>query len=348
MLNTKSINKLYKVFLLILILFLITSHLYACAFNNKNSDPISKSTYLLNTVITITLYDKPNDDILNQTIEIIKEYEKIFSRTDKNSELYILNKRLKPKTINNGYIVSDELAYLIRKSLDFCELSNGYFDISVAPLSDLWDFSNSEKYIPNKNDIDKILPFIDYKGIEINNNEVIFENDQIEIDLGATAKGYIADKAKEFLLNKGIKSAIINLGGNVLTLGKKPDGEPFKIGLQKPFADRNEIISTMLIEDLSVVSSGIYERFFIENDMLYHHILNPLNGYPYNNNLNSVTIISKSSLDCDALSTICIAMGLEGGLELINNTKDTYAVFITKDYQMYYSNGFKDNIELIQ
>ncbi|HHT98284.1 MAG TPA: FAD:protein FMN transferase [Clostridiales bacterium] len=348
MYNSKSFNKLYKSLILTLILFLTIPHLFACDFNSRKTPvPISKSTYLLNTIITITIYDKPNDEILNQTFKLIEDYEKIFSRTNKTSELYALNKRLITKTVDNTYLVSDELAYLIRKSLYFCELSNGYFDISVAPLSDLWDFGNSDKHIPDKSDIDNILSLINYKDIRINRNEVVFENDKIEIDLGATAKGYIADKAKEFLISKGVKSAIINLGGNVLTLGNKPNGEPFKIGLQKPFADRNEIISTMLIDDLSVVSSGIYERFFIENNLLYHHILNPANGYPYDNNLNSVTIISKSSLDCDALSTICLALGLEDGLRLINRTKDTYAVFITKDYQLHYSDGFKENIELV-
>ena len=154
------------------------------------------------------------------------------------------------------------------------------------------------------------------------------------------------DKIKEFLLSKGVKSAIINLGGNVLCIGSKPDKTPFRIGIQKPFADRSETIATVDITDQSVVSSGIYERFFEKDGQLYHHILNPKTGYPYDNSLISVTIICDSSTDGDGLSTSCFALGLEKGMELINSLPDVHSVFITSDDKLHYSENFQKETSL--
>lgn len=154
------------------------------------------------------------------------------------------------------------------------------------------------------------------------------------------------DKMKELLVSKGVKSATINLGGNVLCIGKKTDNTPFRIGIQKPFADRSETIAILDIEDKSVVSSGIYERYFEKDGTFYHHILNPDTGYPYDNHLVSVTIISDQSMDGDGLSTSCFALGLEKGMELINSLPDVHAVFITDDYQLHYSDHFQEDLKV--
>ena len=140
-------------------------------------------------------------------------------------------------------------------------------------------------------------------------------------------------------MKEGVKSAVINLGGNVLCVGKRPDGTPFKVGLQKPYADRNETIATLDIDGMSVVSSGVYERHFVKDGVNYHHILNPRDGYPYQNGLVSVTIISDLSVDGDGLSTTCFSMGLEKGKALIDSIDGAYGVFITDDYEIVYSEG---------
>ena len=150
---------------------------------------------------------------------------------------------------------------------------------------------------------------------------------------------------KDLLVKKGVNSAIINLGGNVLCIGSKPDGTPFKVGIQKPFADRNETEAVMDITGKSVVSSGIYERCFKQGGKLYHHILNPQTGYPYDNGLISVTIISDQSVDGDTLSTTCFALGLEDGLKFAEK-KGVQAVFITEDYKLHYTDGFQDEINV--
>ena len=197
----------------------------------------------------------------------------------------------------------------------------------------------------NDADIQKALPLCSSDGVTINGQDITLPSDDIQFDVGAIAKGYIADRLKDFLVKKGVNSAIINLGGNVLCIGSKPDGTPFKVGIQKPFADRNETEAVMDITGKSVVSSGIYERCFKQDGKLYHHILNPKTGYPYDNGLISVTIISDQSVDGDALSTTCFALGLEGGLKFAEK-KGVQAVFITEDYELHYTDGFRDEIRV--
>ena len=178
----------------------------------------------------------------------------------------------------------------------------------------------------------------------IDPERVDFAKEGMQLDLGAVAKGYIADRIKDYLLEQGVESAIIDLGGNILCVGSRPGGDPFRIGLQRPFASHSETVATVEITDKSVVSSGIYERYFEEDGVLYHHILNPETGYPYDNGLVSVTIISDESVDGDGLSTSCFALGLEKGMELINSLPDVQAVFITEDGELHFSEGFEDEL----
>jgi thiamine biosynthesis lipoprotein len=328
----------------ILILFVLTGCSKSASdsdIDTKASEYITKSDFLLNTMVTINIYDKQEESILDGCFDLIAEYEKIYSRTSETSELYALNNRTLSHS-GNTYQISDELSDLLGYGLYYSKLSGGTFDISIEPLTSLWDFTALNPVVPADADIQAALPLVNYKYINLNKNEITFEKEGVGIDLGAIAKGYIADKVKEYLLSKGVKSAMINLGGNVLCVGEKPDGSKFNVGIQKPFADRNEIIGVMNINGLSVVSSGIYERYFTIDGVSYHHILNPDTGYPYDNGLVAVTIISKKSVDGDGLSTTCFALGLNKGLELIESIPDTYAVFITSDYQIYYSKGFKE------
>ena len=306
---------------------------------------ITKTEFLLNTVITINLYDKQDTALLEECFDLIADYEKIYSRTSENSELYTLNHGTAPR---NGlaYKISDEMSDLLSYGLNYSKLSGGAFDISIAPITSLWNFTAPNPVVPGAADILTALSYVNYEFIKLEANEVTFAKEGVGIDLGAIAKGYIADKVKNFLISNKVKSAIINLGGNVLCVGGKPDGTPFHVGIQKPFANRNETIAVTDIKDLSVVSSGIYERFFTLDGISYHHILNPKTGYSYDNNLVSVTILSKESVDGDGLSTTCFALGLEKGLALIASLPDTYAVFITKDYDIHYSVGFEAAITM--
>ena len=330
--------------------------------NKESAEPVSKSDFKLNTVVTVTIYDleekekKPDDkdkrnekgihreekdaeEIIDKALKLCDKYEKIFSRTLPESEIYALNHGTLPME-DGYYLLSEECAALIEKGLYYSELSGGAFDITIEPVSSLWDFTSGEKIVPDAETIAEKQACVGYEDVELKGNKLRFKKEGMGIEIGAVAKGYIADKVKEYLVSEGVKSAVIDLGGNVLCVGEKPDGKPFKIGIQKPFADRSETVSAVEIAGTSVVSSGIYERYFEKDGKLYHHILDPATGYPYENGLVSVTVLSEESADGDGLSTACFALGLEKGLELIEQTPDTEAMFITEDGEMHFSKGF--------
>ena len=329
--------------------------------STTGNQPISISSIKLNTAVQITIYDSQDKSLLDDCLALCDRYELIFSRTNEKSELYKLNHR---KDVSDGdfstdgqttpypvsgtadtWHISEDLAALLSQGLSITRESDGAFDIAIAPLTSLWDFTAEDPRVPDDAAIQKALPLCSSDGVTIDGQDITLPSDDIQFDVGAIAKGYIADRLKDFLMKKGVKSAIINLGGNVLCIGSKPDGTPFKIGIQKPFADRNETEAVMDITGKSVVSSGIYERCFKQDGKLYHHILNPQTGYPYDNGLISVTIISDQSVDGDALSTTCFALGLEDGLKFAEK-KGVQAVFITEDYELHYTDGFRDEIRV--
>ena len=184
---------------------------------------------------------------------------------------------------------------------------------------------------------------MNYENIIIRDNTVKLADPQAGIDLGAIAKGYIADRIKDYLEEEGVRHAMINLGGNVLAMGSKLDGSDYNIGIQKPFDETGEPITSVKISDKSVVTSGIYQRYFKADGKIYHHILDPNTGYPCENNLYSVTILTDSSLTADALSTTCFLLGYDRGMKLINQLDNVDAVFITNDNQIHYSKNFQNN-----
>lgn len=337
------------------LLLLCTSLLFSgCAGSEaaqqKADAPISETGFKLNTMVTVTIYDSQNRSLLTQCMELCDQYETIFSRTDENSELYRLNHRLLTPLdkSTNTYTVSQPLAELISDGLSYSQAVDGAFDIAIAPLTSLWDFTGENPEVPDDEAIQQAISLCSYKNVTVNNREITFTSPDTMLDLGAVAKGYIADKLKEYLVSQGVKSAIIDLGGNVICIGGKSDDTPFKIGIQKPFADRNETAAIMDIRDKSVVSSGIYERYFEKDGQLYHHILNPKTGYSYDNDLVSVTIISDKSIDGDGLSTSCFALGLEKGMKYAQSIDGVQAVFITKDYELHFTDGFQDEIPVTE
>ena len=329
--------------------------------STTGNQPISISSIKLNTAVQITIYDSQDKALLDDCLALCDKYELVFSRTNEKSELYKLNHRkdTSDKDSNTDrqttpypvsgtadtWHISEDLAALLSEGLDITRESDGAFDIAIAPLTSLWDFTAEDPKVPDDAAIQKALPLCSSDGVTIDGQDITLPSDDIQFDVGAIAKGYIADRLKDFLVKKGVNSAIINLGGNVLCIGSKPDGTPFKVGIQKPFADRNETEAVMDITGKSVVSSGIYERCFKQNGKLYHHILNPKTGYPYDNSLISVTIISDQSVDGDALSTTCFALGLEDGLKFAEK-KGVQAVLITEDYELHYTDGFQDEINV--
>lgn len=325
--------------ILAIFIFLIFLTLYQK--QSPESEPISMTSLKLNTVVTITIYDSKDTQLLQNAMDLCDKYENIFSRTKETSELYKLNHSLLPET-QGAFPLSEDCAYVISKGIEYSRLSEGSFDITIGPVSSLWDFQSSAKKIPSSDEIAEALPLVDYQNISLEGQSFRFLKEGMSLDLGAISKGYIADKIKEYLISEGVTSAIIDLGGNILCIGGHPDGTPFEAGIQKPFAQRNETILTLKIKDKSIVTSGVYERYFEQDGRLYHHLLDPSTGYPYDNGLLSVTIISEHSIDGDGLSTACFALGLEKGMELADSLPDVQAIFITDDYKLHYSKNFNN------
>ncbi|MCI8639218.1 MAG: FAD:protein FMN transferase [Coprococcus sp.] len=312
---------------------LLLSLLYGCGASPEK--PISKTTTLLDTIVRIDIYEKGSEDILDECIQKCADYERRFSRTQEGSEIYRLN-----HAGGAPVELSNDTIQLIRLGLKYCELTDGAFDITMGNLSDLWDFKNNPGQIPDTSQITETVKHIGYQNVVMDGNTVRLMDPEISVDLGGIAKGYIADRLRDYLEESGVRCALIDLGGNILAVGNKPDGAPFNIGIQKPFDELGSAIASVKADDCSVVSSGIYQRYFEVDGILYHHILDPTSGYPYENGLLGVTIVCDSSADADALSTSCFALGLPAGMELIEKTPGTEALFITDDYELHYSSGF--------
>ncbi len=300
----------------------------------KAPDPITKTSFKLNTVVTITIYDSSDTSLLDHALNLCDYYENLFSRTRETSEIHQINQGLQKE-------LSPETEELLNTALYYSRLSGGLFEPTIGPVSSLWDFHTEQPKVPDETLIQSRLPLIDAKKIRLSNHAITMEEGMM-LDLGSISKGYIADSIKEYLIKQGVKSAVIDLGGNVLCIGNRPDGTPFQIGIRQPFAKANTAAAVLSISDQSVVTSGIYERCFEQDGIVYHHLLDPNTGYPCDNELASVTIISNHSVDGDALSTCCFLMGMEQGMSLINSIPDVHAIFITRDGELYYSEGFPD------
>lgn len=299
------------------------------------SKTLSRTFFAADTVCTITLYDG-DEEALDGAVDLCSSLANKLNCKDENSEVGKLNKEKSAPT------PSDDLLNIIVSALYYCDKSDGVFDITVKPLSDLWDFKNGK--IPTDAQIKSALEKVHYRNLVIRNNSITLKNNA-ELDFGAIAKGYIANNVSDFLVKNGVKSAIINLGGNVTVIGEN-GGENFNIGIQKPFDEGNAALISC--SDMSVVTSGIYQRYFEKDGKIYHHLLNTKTGKPAQNNLYSVTIISPSAITADALSTLCFLLGIEKGMELLEDFENTEAVFIDENNQLHLTSGLKQNGNLIE
>lgn len=290
------------------------------------------SGFYLDTFVEVTLYGCGSQKIANKAVDMCKYYQNIFNFRDESSTLAKLNQSGSMRVATEE---DEALAGLVSIGLDYGKRTDYSLNIALGPATVQWDFIN--KTVPDKSEIESALKNVTPDKILVSNSRVELNGNKI--DLGAVAKGYIADKIKEYLVEEGVDSAIINLGGNILCVGQKTDNKKFKIAVQQPFGRGNEVAFSLGIDDMSVVTSGVYERYFYRDDILYHHILDPDTGYPCDNGLWSVTIISSKSVDGDCLCTGCFVMGLDRAVKLIDSMEDVYAIFIDDNSNIIYSAG---------
>ncbi len=323
-----------------------------CSNEASKEEPISKTDYCLNTVCEISVYgmeEAEADEILKGAFKEIRSYEKMLSKTIAGSDVDRIN-RAQGEPVK----VSDDTYELVKEGIEMSELSDGKFDITVGALTDLWDFESESPSVPDKKAIKEAIQTVDYRAIEIDDeNEISLSKEGAKIDLGAIAKGYIADRTAEYLENNGVKSAVVNLGGNIVAIGTKPDGSLWNIGVERPYSDRSDIIGSVEVEDMTVVTSGVYERMFELDGVIYHHILDPATGYPADTDVEAITVVAKKGNSglCDGLSTTCLMRGKDKAIKLIEKLKaenpqlELNAVIIDKDDKIYKTDGFNINLK---
>ena len=277
----------------------------------------------------------------------VKAYklESILSATRTGSDLYELE-----ENAGKNYIkVTDDTVFLINESRKFSEISNGAFDCTVRPLVDLWGIEDRGGHYPSEEELARAMALITYNDVLIKDgNFVMLKKAGMKLDFGGIAKGYIADKVKELLVNLGVRSAAIDLGGNIVLIGEKPDKAGFKIGIRHPEKTNMDYIGIIEISNKSIVTSGLYERFFIYEGKKYHHIFNVNTGFPVENELAEVTIISDRSSDGDIFSTTVFLLGLKQGLDMINSTESIEGIFVTKDRKVYVTDGIGDEFVITE
>ncbi|WP_432408456.1 FAD:protein FMN transferase [Wukongibacter sp. M2B1] len=343
------INKRKSIVLLIIAIS-IALVMSGCSNNisEVNKDPISKTEFVLGTVVTIKIYDNIEEDIgeeiFNKSFSRLREIENKMTINANESEIININS----KAGKDFAKVSEDTLEVIKRGKYFSELSKGRFDISIGPLVKLWNIGTEAAKVPSEEEIKEQKALVSYDKVVIDETDsrVMLKDEGMLLDLGGIAKGYGADAVVDILKENNIKHAIINIGGNVFAHGNKNDGTLWRVGVQNPKSSRGEYIGITEVMDQTVVTSGIYERFFEEEGKRYHHILDSATGYPVENNLTGVSIIAESSIDADSLSTATFALGLEEGMKLIEGLDNAEAVFVTKDSEIYISSGIKDKFKL--
>ena len=317
----------------------------------------AKTNFCLDTQCTITIYDTdealspdsamPTEDaerILDEAFTEIKRYENLLSKTVEGSDVDRINKAGGQPTE-----VSDETMDVIRLCMEAGLISGGKFDMTIGAVTELWDFKSENPQIPSQQNIDKALTTVDYTKMRTQGSSITLTNPDARLDFGGVAKGYIADRIGAFLKEKGVEKAIVNLGGNIVTVGQKDEDTLWNIGIERPYSDRTEIMGTVQVADATVVTSGIYERNFQQDGVLYHHVLDPATGYPVETDLEAITLVAAegNSGFCDSLSTICILLGKDKALALIESLQEKYpekrleAALMDKDDNMVQTDGMQ-------
>lgn len=338
--NCKKTKGKIRILFLILIVLLLFG---GCSKKANNS--VEKTELMLGTVCNIKIYDNPKDSTFEKAFSRIRDLEAKFTINKTGSEVDEINNAAGIKAIS----VSEDTFYNIKEGIRFSSITNGEFDITVGPLVKLWGIGTDSARVPTQEEIDSQKSLINFKDIELDetNRTVMLKRKNMLIDLGGTAKGYIADEVAKVLRENGVNHAIINLGGNVLTINNNTNGKPWRIGVQNPFSEeRGTSIGTLDVVNKSVTTSGIYERYIEYQGIKYNHILDVHSGLPVNNEIAGVTIISDKSLDGDGVDTGVLLMGLQKGLEVIKSEKNFEAIFVTKDKDIYITSGLKDKFVL--
>ncbi len=297
-----------KKHLTLLLILLVSMFFVSCSESKKEPLTVadSRSEFVLDTVVTISTYEKLDDKKWTEIFSLVRNVEGKMSRHIDSSEVSAINS----SAGKNSVQVSDDTFEVIKRAIIFSELTDGTFDITIAPILSLWDIGGENQRVPEKSEIVKALKYVNYRDIELKEKQksVFLRKDNMAIDLGGIAKGYACDVAVKKLMEFGVENAVLDFGGNVYVMGDKNTKEGYSIGVRDPYVDMSSdeiaVLSVVRAKSEAVVSSGDYERFFVKGDRVYHHIFSSKTGKPSDNGVRATTVIAKSAMDADAISTI--------------------------------------------
>lgn len=322
-----------KLFTLIVMLFFVF-----CACNTlKEPEPFSKDIYALDTFINLKIYGDNPEVVTEIAEQEIYRLEGLFSVTDKNSEVYRIN------TESGDIPVSKDTTEIIDLAAEISQKTDGALDITVYPLVKLWGFTTDENYVPTESEIEEKLRLVDYHKINVNADaSCVSVEENMQIDLGAVAKGYIAWEISDLLKSNGVDSAILAFGGNIQTIGTK-NGESWRVGVRYP--DTNDNFAVLNVGETAIVTSAADQRFFEQDGVVYHHIIDPKTGKPAQSGVKSATVICSNGAVADGLSTALFVMGVENAINLYKNNGGFDFIILTDDDKLYLTDGIKDSFE---
>lgn len=304
----------------------------------SSPEPVQGTFFAMDTMMDFTIYGESG--LIDQSESLIASLESLVSVTDANSELYAINQ-------TGSGTLTGKASSLMEQALEICRRTDGALDLSIYPIVRAWGFTTGSYQVPDEETIQSLLPLVDYTQIQYDAaTGVVTLPEGMEIDLGSVAKGYAGQLAAQMLREHGVQSALLNLGGNVQTVGTKPDGSPWQIGIKDPQGE--DAMMVLSVEDQAVVTSGGYERYFEQDGQTYWHIMDPSTGHPADSGLLSVTIVGKQGIICDGLSTSLFVMGLEKAADLWAQSGDFEAVFVTASGEVYITEGLQDRFALTE
>jgi thiamine biosynthesis lipoprotein len=333
-----------------LALLLIAASSGAIACDGPTPAPETQTELLLGTSISVSIYDGVPEGAFNEVFLRVQEIEERMSTTEEDydsTELLEVNRNAGAQAVP----VSADTLYVVQQAVRYAELTEGAFDPTIEPLVDVWAISGAgevREQLPPEDWIEETRLLTDYRDLRIDEAGagLYLERPGMGVDVGGIAKGYAADEAARILRERGVESALFDFGGNIVTMGAKPDGTPWRIGIQNPASQRGAFLGILETEAKTIVTSGNYERYFMHEGRRYHHIIDPETGYPARNNLRSVTVVATESITADALSTALYVMGLEAGSALLEDLPGVEAAFLTDENELVATPGFAENFEL--
>ncbi len=305
--------------------------------------PATSVTFVMNTVVEYELYgpDEQAEEAIQAIDQALRDLENRMSLYLEDSEI----QRLNAAAGNGEWIpLSEDTFDLLKRAKEFGDASGGIFDITIAPLTELWGVTSEHPQVPSSEEIQQALALVDYRGLELDESlqAARLTHAGMAVDLGGAAKGYACDVARKVAQQYEITSGYLSIGGNLMVIGQKPDGKQFTFGLRDPRGSANEYIATISLPDSTMATSGDYERFFEQDGIRYHHILDPDTGYPSNGGLMSVSVVTPDGALADFLSTTLFILGRDAALEQLNNIPGCGLILVDTDKNVYLSDSLKE------